>query len=175
MPRFAFAASALALAFAGATALVAQDARAAEAQAEVKTADGQVLGLVEALETASGQVLVTISLSNVPAGVHAAHFHETGDCSAPDFTSAGGHIAGDAQHGIMAEGGPHPGDLPNVTVQDDGAAQLQFFNPRIELETHLLDEDGAAFVLHAGADDYESQPSGDAGGRIACGVFAKVD
>lgn len=143
----------------------------ATATAEVRDRDGNILGIVSATDTPSGQALVSISLTGVPEGLRAVHLHEVGDCSG-DFASAGGHIANGAAHGVMHEDGPHPGDMPNIAVQQDGTAQIEFFLPAIDVPEHLLDGDGAAFVLHAGMDDYQSQPAGDAGERIACGVFA---
>lgn len=141
--------------------------------AEVSGADNDISGSVDIQPTASGVMMVTIDLSGVPAGEHGVHIHETGDCSAADFKSAGGHLAGDAKHGVMVEGGPHPGDLPNATVGEDGMLKVSHFNERLTAE-QLSDEDGAAFIVHSGADDYESQPSGAAGSRIACGVFEKA-
>lgn len=157
----------------GFAAFLAQGAVAAEVTARVKNTEGSDLGTVNVSDTPSGTALARIKLTNLPAGVHGIHLHETGDCSAPDFKSAGGHIAGDRSHGVMVEGGPHPGDMPNLTVPDSGEAELEVFLPGLNVEEHLLDEDGAAFVMHSGADDYESQPAGDSGDRIACGVFAQ--
>ncbi|EEX14054.1 copper/zinc superoxide dismutase [Citreicella sp. SE45] len=152
-------------------ALMAGPALAATATATVNDAEGNSIGTVTVEDTASGTAHVTVDLTDIPEGVHGIHMHETGDCSADDFSSAGGHIAGDAEHGIMAENGPHPGDLPNAHVGEDGVLMVEAFKPDFSVEEFLMDDDGAAFVVHSGADDYESQPSGDAGGRIACGVF----
>jgi superoxide dismutase, Cu-Zn family len=149
----------------------ASSVAAAEVEAGVHNTDGELIGAVRLADTPSGLVSVVIELTNVPAGVHGVHFHETGDCTAEDFSSAGGHIAGAASHGILSEDGPHPGDLPNVTVAEDGNVQTEFFLADFSIEEYLRDDDGAAFVVHAGLDDYESQPSGNAGDRIACGVF----
>ena len=146
---------------------------AAEVTADVKDRDGNSLGAVLVQDTASGVALATLTLNNLPEGVHAVHLHETGDCSASDFKSAGGHVAGDRDHGILAEGGPHPGDMPNMTVKSDGVAEAEVFLPFLNVSDHLLDDEGAAFVIHNGVDDYESQPSGDAGERIACGEFTE--
>jgi len=140
--------------------------------AEVAGRDGAISGTATARTTRSGMMLVTVDLAGVPGGTHAVHIHETGDCSAQDFTSAGGHVAGDASHGVLSEDGPHPGDLPNVQAHGGSHLRTTHFNARLRPE-HLGDEDGAAFVMHAGADDYASQPAGAAGARIACGVFEK--
>ena len=143
------------------------------ATADVQNRDGTSLGTVTLTPQPSGTTLVRLELESVPEGTHAVHLHETGDCSADDFTSAGGHIAGDMQHGIEVDGGPHPGDLPNVTVQEDGVLMAEVFNPHLPLEDMIFDDDGAAFIMHAGADDYSSQPAGAAGDRIACGTFSE--
>tara|TARA_Y100001001_G_scaffold152137_1_gene164459 strand:- start:80 stop:436 length:357 start_codon:yes stop_codon:yes gene_type:complete len=115
--------------------------------------------------------LVQIEVRGVPAGTHAVHLHETGDCSGDDFKSAGGHIAGGKDHGVLVEGGPHPGDMPNMIVGDKGVMKEEVFLDMIDIDAMIKDKDGAAFIIHSGADDYQSQPSGDAGSRIACGVF----
>lgn len=145
----------------------------ATASAELMGADGTEHGTVEFQQTATG-VLVTADLTDVPAGVHGFHIHETGSCE-PDFQAAGGHFAGDMQHGYMVNGGPHPGDMPNIHVSDSGSLMIEVFNPNISLtegeDGYLFDDDGSAMMIHAGEDDYESQPSGDAGDRIACGVI----
>lgn len=149
----------------------AQNDTSAAARADLADRDGNAVGSVTVRATPSNTVLVTINLMGLPAGgTHAVHFHETGDCSAPDFTSAGGHIADGADHGVLAQAGPHPGDLPNLVVDPNGEAQAEFFNDLITMDM-LLDADGSAFIVHAGVDDYQSQPSGDAGDRLACGVF----
>ncbi|EAR50852.1 superoxide dismutase (Cu/Zn) [Oceanicola granulosus HTCC2516] len=139
---------------------------------EVMDRDGNAVGTVSVEDTASGRALVTLDLNGLPEGMHAVHLHETGDCSADDFSSAGGHIAGDNAHGVLAEGGPHPGDMPNLEIDADGTAWAEVFLSDLDVGTHLTDEDGAAFIVHAGTDDYESQPSGDAGDRIACAELA---
>lgn len=137
--------------------------------AEVVSNDG-VAGTVSVTPTASGVTVVSIDLTGVPAGEHGVHIHETGDCSAADYKSAGGHLAGGKEHGVMVEGGPHAGDMPNVTVGDDGVLKVTVFKTDLTPEL-LMDADGAGFIVHAGADDYTSQPAGDAGSRIACAVL----
>ena len=140
------------------------------ATAEVANADGTAMGTVTINATASGQMLVQLDLTGVAPGTHAVHIHETGACEAPDFDSAGGHLAGDMEHGVGSENGAHPGDMPNVTVGEDGIVKADIFLTALTAEM-LNDDDGSAFVMHDGTDDYMSQPSGDAGSRIACGVF----
>src|SRR6056297_3610826 len=152
--------------------LAAQDTARAMAAADVINRDGVSIGTVTLTLEPSGTTLVELELDPVPPGTHAIHLHETGDCSADDFTSAGGHIAGNAMHGVQTASGPHPGDMPNATVQADGALQVEHFLPDFDVTQMLMDGDGAAFVMHEGADDYESQPAGDAGPRIACGEFS---
>ncbi len=160
------------LAFGSMTAVHAQEAMQPAATASVSGVDGAKLGEVTLTDTASGVVLVDIDLSDLPPGLHGVHLHETGDCSADDFTSAGGHISGDAEHGVMSANGPHPGDMPNATVAEDGTLKLQVFLTDISMDEMINDDDGAAFIVHSGEDDYSSQPSGDAGDRIACGAFS---
>lgn len=141
------------------------------ARADVVDRDGASIGTVTLNDTASGTKLIIIALTGIPEGSHGVHLHETGDCSADDFSSAGGHIAGDANHGIFVEGGPHPGDLPNAIVGADGAINVEYLNHLIDIDEHIFDDDGAAFIVHSGPDDYMTQPAGNAGDRIACGVF----
>lgn len=151
--------------------LLATQAGAAEVTAEINDREGNNLGAVLVTDSASGIAVATLTLLDLPAGVHGIHFHETGDCSASDFASAGGHIAGDREHGVQTADGPHPGDMPNLTVTQDGTGEVEVFLPFLDVERDMMDDDGAAFVMHSGLDDYESQPAGNAGDRIACGVF----
>ena len=154
-----------------ATPVLAESHMQPVSSAEVSGADGAISGSVTLNDTASGQILVQIDLTGVPEGEHGVHLHETGDCSAADFSSAGGHIAGDHQHGVLVEGGPHPGDMPNMTVGSDGILKADVFLTLLDVDSMIMDEDGAAFIVHSGTDDYMSQSSGDAGSRIACGVL----
>ncbi len=149
----------------------AQDDPGPAAAAEVTNGDSTAIGTVYLRSTASGIVTVTLALTDLPEGAHGVHLHETGDCSAGDFSSAGGHLAGVAEHGVLSAGGPHPGDLPNVIVQDDGIVNVEYFATGLDIRDMVLDDDGSAFIVHSQADDYSSQPSGDSGDRIACGVF----
>lgn len=138
--------------------------------------DGKKIGMVMLQETPAG-VLVNAEAKGLPAGEHGFHFHQKGLCdTATKFDSSGGHFTGgDHQHGYMVATGPHGGDMPNQTVGADGALKTQVLNTGVTLSggpKSLLDADGSALVIHAGIDDYTSQPSGNAGGRIACAVIA---
>ena len=114
-----------------------------------------------------------LDLGNLSEGVRAVHIHETGTCEGPTFESAGGHLAGGRAHGAHSPEGMHPGDLPNVTVAPDGTVKVEFFKADLTMD-EVMDADGSAFVVHTGEDDYTSQPSGDAGDRLACGVFEET-
>ena len=113
--------------------------------------------------------------NNLTEGTHGFHFHEKGVCEAPDFESAGGHFnPTGASHGLGHEDGPHAGDLPNLEVGPDGTVKEEFFVENLTLkageENSLFQDDGTALVIHAEEDDGTTQPSGDSGDRIACGV-----
>jgi Cu-Zn family superoxide dismutase len=145
------------------------------AKAELKAADGKVMGQAMLRETPNG-VLVSVELTGVPPGVHAFHIHAVGMCEGPQFLSAGGHFApGGTQHGLLARMPAHAGDLPNVHVPADGRVSFEVLAP-VTLaagERSVFDADGAAVMLHAGPDDYTTDPAGNAGGRIACGVITR--
>ena len=148
----------------------------ATASADVMGADGASHGTVTFTQTNSG-VLVRAELTGLPPGPHGFHLHEVGECE-PPFESAGEHYnPTSVNHGFMAEGGPHIGDLPNITVPDSGSATIEHLNAFVSLSPEsgntLFDDDGTAIIVHANADDYESQPSGEAGDRIACGVVTQ--
>ncbi|MBM3605451.1 MAG: superoxide dismutase family protein [Alphaproteobacteria bacterium] len=140
--------------------------------AQVEAADGTSHGTVTVQPTPSGMAVVTLDLEALPAGVLAVHLHETGVCEGPDFESAGGHLALEGEeHGVLSENGPHIGDLPNLHVPDGGAIKVEHFVADLTPDI-LGDEDGTGFIIHAHADDYQGQPAGHAGGRVACGVLA---
>ena len=139
--------------------------------------DEEDAGTVTLTQTPNG-VLIEAHLVELADGEHGFHIHETGKCETPDFKSAGGHFnPTGAEHGLLVEGGPHAGDMPNIHFPEDGDKGLKFqvLNSMVSLiegeEGYLLDEDGSAIMVHSGPDDYKSQPSGDAGSRIACGVI----
>ncbi|RJE78934.1 superoxide dismutase family protein [Paracoccus sp. JM45] len=139
--------------------------------ADLSNGEGDPRGQVTAASTPSGYMHIKIQLQDVPEGIYGAHLHETGLCEGPDFKSAGGHLAREGEeHGILSQNGPHIGDLPNIHVPASNAITVEYFVP--ELSTDLvMDDDGTAFMLHAQADDLVSQPSGDAGDRMICGVL----
>jgi superoxide dismutase, Cu-Zn family len=144
----------------------------AEALATLRTSAGAEAGRATA-RTEGERVRVTIDARGLPPGVHGAHVHTVGRCDAPDFASAGPHWnPTGAQHGTENPAGAHAGDLPNLTVAADGSGTLSMMLPAGTLET-MLDADGAALVIHATADDLRTDPSGNSGGRIACGVFQR--
>jgi len=146
------------------------------ASASIKDAQGQTVATVTLRDVPSG-VLLKADFTGVTPGVHALHIHTTGKCEAPMFTSAGGHFApGGTKHGLMSAMGPHAGDLPNIFVGADGKLSEEVLVKGVTLApgaTSLLDADGSAIVLHATADDYLTDPAGNAGGRIACGVVGQ--
>jgi Cu-Zn family superoxide dismutase len=159
----------------GTALLYAAPAQAADkASATLKDADGKEVGTATLTDTPGG-VLINLDLTSVPAGDHAFHIHAVGKCEPPDFKSAGGHFNPDkTEHGLENPEGPHAGDMPNIHVPADGMLNIEVLNVDVTLrdDSALLDEDGAALVIHAGPDDYRSDPAGDAGARIACGVIA---
>ncbi|AKM10231.1 superoxide dismutase family protein [Croceicoccus naphthovorans] len=151
---------------------VAEETASELGTAELKDAEGNVVGVAMVTGT-DGALNVKIDVDGLPAGTHGAHIHTTGDCSAADFTSAGGHWnPTEANHGTESEApNPHAGDTGNIEIDENGAGTLS--NTSTGTWAGLFDTDGSAFVIHADADDMKSQPSGNAGARIACGVFVK--
>ena len=141
-----------------------------QAAATLKGADGAEMGSVTLSDTPSGSLHVILHLAKLPDGPHAIHIHETGKCEGPDFKSAGGHLAGGKQHGALHPEGMHAGDLPNIDAADGGPVTQDFFVPGVTL-ADVMDDDGGSFIVHAGTDDYVSQPAGNAGDRIACAVI----
>jgi len=163
--------AALAALIVAATAL---PAAAQSAKATLKTADGKDAGSATLTQTPSG-VLIALSAKNLPAGEHAFHVHAVGKCE-PPFTSAGGHFNPESKkHGMMAMEGHHAGDMPNLHVPASGEIAVEVVNASITLDkgktNSVFGPNGTAFVIHAGKDDYKTDPTGDAGGRIACGVI----
>jgi Cu-Zn family superoxide dismutase len=170
------ATAAATVALVAASAAAGQSPEGATARAELKDVQGRVVGEARLTATPNG-VIVSARVSGLPAGAHAIHLHETGRCEAPGFTSAGDHFNPDGrQHGYLDAAGPHAGDLPNLHAPT-GEAAIEAFVPDVSLTGEaepLLDQDGAAVVVHARPDDYRTDPAGDAGDRIACGSIEMV-
>lgn len=160
--------------FAAAMAITAALPAAAQtASAPLKDAQGKEVGSANLMQTPRG-VLINLSVKGLPPGEHAFHVHAVGKCEAP-FTSAGGHFNPDnKKHGLMANEGAHAGDMPNLHIPQSGDLTIEVLNAAVTLDkgkpNSLFDNDGSALVIHAGTDDYKTDPTGDAGGRIACGV-----
>ena len=155
--------------------------RVAAASATIVNAAGEERGTAELWQDNDRIVHVDVQLLNMPAGPHAIHFHAVGKCEgsgSTPFASAGAHFNPlGRQHGLENTAGPHAGDAPNFTVNAEGAGRANFTTDRVTLtegSTSLFDSDGASIVVHSGADDQISQPAGNAGGRIACGVLKQT-
>jgi superoxide dismutase, Cu-Zn family len=146
------------------------------ARAVLQDGQGRTIGQARLQEGPHG-VVIQLELEHAPPGTRALHLHEVGRCDAPDFESAGDHFApGDREHGFLNEQGPHAGDLPNVHIPDSGRLSIEIFARGVTLAAgprSLLDGDGTALVLHERADDYKSDPAGEAGDRVACGVVER--
>jgi len=162
----------LALLFLGAAACATWKPITAVAVMEPRSAS-EVRGSVTFTEAEGGGAAVKLDLTGVPEGVHGFHVHEKGDCSAPDATSAGGHFN---PHG-MQHAGPgdverHAGDFGNVIASASGVVKTELVMSGISLKEGAIDSAiGRGLILHAKRDDLTTQPTGDAGGRIACGVI----
>ena len=146
------------------------------ATATIANAQGEPVGEARFFQTADG-IDVELSARGLPPGEHGAHVHMTGRCDPPSFASAGGHWNPTAhQHGLKNPQGAHMGDMPNLVIGADGTGTLRFSLAGGTIEggaNPLLDADGAAMMIHAGPDDMMSDPAGNSGGRVACGVIVK--
>lgn len=143
------------------------------ARTELRDSTGQLVGSGIFEQTPNG-VLVTVQFSSLAPGTHALHIHSVGVCE-PPFTSAGGHFnPGGKNHGFRNSTGPHAGDAPNFYVSQGGSARADVLFSGVTLSpgaNSLFDADGASLVVHAGADDYTTDPAGSSGARVACGVI----
>ncbi|MXO86164.1 superoxide dismutase family protein [Altererythrobacter aurantiacus] len=141
------------------------------------SADGTAAGTATLLSEGSS-IYVSIEATGLSEGQHGFHLHQSGQCTRPDFTSAGGHLnPTDKSHGIYSPDGPHLGDLPNLNVGADGRANAEavLVGSRDGILADIFDADGTAVIVHAGADDYRTDPAGDAGSRVLCGVFGPLN
>jgi len=148
------------------------------ASAQLKNASGQVVGSAQFFQDGQGVVQVKVDVTGLPAGSHGIHIHTVGKCDPPDFTTAGGHFnPGAKKHGLLNPEGPHAGDLPALTVDANGAGSLQAATNRVTVAagaTSILDSDGSALVIHTSPDDQLTDPTGNSGARIACGVIVRA-
>ena len=143
-------------------------------QVTLRDARGTIVGTATLKPNGTTGVAFDLDLKGLPPGEHAVHLHETPMCDPPSFESAGPHLnPATKQHGLKNPQGPHAGDMNDVTVAADGTAKMTIVNPRVTLGTGAdsLSSRGAALVIHAKPDDMKSDPAGNAGDRIACGVI----
>jgi Cu-Zn family superoxide dismutase len=155
---------------------VPSDKAPLSAEAVLKDKDGKQVGVATLIETPEG-VRVAVTGYRLPPGGHGLHVHAVGRCDPPEFTTAGAHFnPTNKQHGRMNPAGPHAGDLPNLDVKASGEAGLDITTKAFTLSpgpNSLLGDKGSSIVVHANPDDDKTDPTGNSGGRIACGVITK--
>jgi Cu-Zn family superoxide dismutase len=146
------------------------------ARAELRSASGQTVGSATFTQVGSA-VRVLLEVQGLPPGTKGVHIHAVGNCVGPDFASAGPHFNPHGrQHGALNAQGPHAGDLPNIVVAADGKGRLESTTELVSLiggPGGVFDADGSAIVVHAAPDDFKTDPTGNSGARIACGVIVR--
>lgn len=164
-----------ALALAGCSTMSGADGMTELARAPMIDTTGSSVGSVRLVDEGARRSM-RVNLTGIAPGTHGFHLHTTGTCTTPDFQSAGGHLnPTNNEHGSLNPQGKHLGDLPNIEVGASGSVTTQVVldQSRDDLMAALFDSDGTAVMVHSGADDYRTDPSGDAGSRIACGVLTR--
>ena len=148
-----------------------------QALATLVESAGRQIGLASFRATPAG-VVIDVRATRLQPGAHGIHIHTVGKCDRPAYTTAGGHFNPDGmKHGMEATGGPHAGDLPNFVVAAGDTSRYHATTDHLSLgddAKSLFDADGSAIVIHAAVDDNRTDPSGNSGARIACGVISRV-
>ena len=174
--RRLLAVGAAAMLLGGCASMTAETRSRLSAEAALKDKDGKDVGRATIIETSEG-VRIAVTGYRLPPGAHGLHIHAVGRCDPPQFASAGAHFnPASKQHGTQNPAGPHAGDLPNLEVAASGEGGIDATTKLVTLgpgPTSLLGPAGTSLVVHAAADDYKTDPSGNSGDRIACGVITK--
>ncbi|TCP69715.1 superoxide dismutase family protein [Baia soyae] len=148
-----------------------------KAQAEIINSKGATIGKAEFWQE-QDYVMARVTVKDLPEGPHGIHVHTVGKCDVPTFETAGAHLnPAEKKHGIENAAGPHAGDLPNLEINDNGEGMAEFALENVTLKGNqgnsLFHPGGTAIVIHKDKDDYKTDPSGNSGARIACGVIQK--